>query len=305
MKKPLILCWCCGLAIALIMLFGFNTTPTAPERTPQSVALLTQEDTGSFLLQLRYGAEAAADETGDVFSVLRLNANEPEKQLGDLQTNNVKAVLVYGADDATTQRMSAACMELGMPLVLLDSLQDGAASVSTDEAKTGALLVKAALSQQTHGLILLTDGSAIARQRLDSAIRQLRGNPIQQTVVTRQGDEWLWTPTAQSLLDEGACLVAFTGEATLFMGQRKTTEGLSNPLVGVDPGNDRVSYLESGTAQALVLPAPYTMGYLGFKAAKALISGEESSGGAVAPKLIALDVLYDPENVKIAFPLLQ
>ena len=56
---------------------------------------------------------------------------------------------------------------------------------------------------------------------------------------------------------------------------------------------------------ALVLPAPYTMGYRGCELAIAALHGDSVASALVEPRLITLGNLYSARNVSIAFPLLQ
>ena len=79
MKKPIILCTVCLLATLAVMFFGFrDTTPEAPVKS-RTLTLLTQEDTGSFLLQLRYGAQAAAAEAGDKLTNTTPQPRQPRR----------------------------------------------------------------------------------------------------------------------------------------------------------------------------------------------------------------------------------
>lgn len=307
MKRPLIICALCLAASLAVMVFGFHTAPAAAPAQTRTFTLLTQEDTGSFLLQLRYGAQTAAADAGDLLVTATLNRDDPAAQVKGLASDGVAAVLLYGSDDTLAAQVTAACEAERLPLVLLDRDSETAPCVATDETQAGALAARQAKLTHAPELLFAYDGTPAAAKRLRGAADAL-GLPVSALHGWMcDGADAPLPEDAAALARRGACVVALTGDATLAAVRLKTggTLGAGNPIIGADPGESRAALLESGAAVALVLPAPYTIGYRGYRLAESLLGGGDSASVTVVPALITLDNLYSPQNVKIAFPLMQ
>jgi ribose transport system substrate-binding protein len=81
---------------------------------------------------------------------------------------------------------------------------------------------------------------------------------------------------------------------------------LDIPLVGMDCGQNRNLYLESGQVDAMVLGMPFAMGYLGVQFSVSALSGKSIPGSYYTEsRVIDRENMYLPENQKLAFPLLQ
>jgi ribose transport system substrate-binding protein len=77
-------------------------------------------------------------------------------------------------------------------------------------------------------------------------------------------------------------------------------------LVSFDSSQDVLEYVEEGVIRDTVVQKPFNMGYLGIRTARDLIDGKKSqrridTGSAVINK----DNLYEPENQKLLFPVMQ
>lgn len=307
MKRPVIICVLCLIASLAVMFFGFRGTQAKTPAKTQTITLLTQEDTGSFLLQLRYGAEAAAAEAGDKLAIATLNRDNPAAQITGLKAEGVAAVLLYGSDDALVRQVKTACTDAGLPLALLDREEVGSVCVATDETLAGALAAQRVQTLGVADVLYLTDKSLTAAKRLRGATEALEGSLAAVESWDGWADATALPDDVRKLTEGGACVIALTGDATL-AAVRLQAYGMldaANAIIGMDPGSDRVSLIEDGQVSALILPAPYTMGYRGYGLAEAMLDGGNVESVLVEPKLITLVNLYSPENVKVAFPLLQ
>ena len=197
-------------------------------------------------------------------------------------------MLFYGSDDALLGKVKAACDDAGLPLTLLDREESGVCYAATDEELAGALAVRQARALGAKQIVYLADSSPVAAKRL-------RGAADEAGVSFAALDTWYgWSlpgaalpETIRTKVTQGAFLIALTGDATLAAAQMKTDGRLDAqaPLIGMDPGSDRVTLIENAQAAALILPAPYTMGYLGFQLAEGLLAGERGGtlSGRAAP----------------------
>lgn len=307
MKRPVIIAVLCLIASLLVMFFGFHDAKVSAPAHAHTLALLTQEDTGSFLLQLRYGAEAAAAEAGNKLSIVTLNKENPAAQIAELHSEGVAALLLYGSNIALVRQVQQICADANIPLVLLDRGDATGACVASDETLAGQLAAEQAHALKAPKVLLLTDKSPTATRRMHAAVAALSRS----VSGILSWDGWVTSATlpdtVRKQVGEGACVIALTREAMLAAVRLRESKqlGANCPIVGIDTGPDNVPLLEQGYVSALVLPAPYTMGYRGCGLAIAMLGGADAQSVLVEPRLITATNLYSAANVSVAFPLLQ
>ena len=119
----------------------------------------------------------------------------------------------------------------------------------------------------------------------------------------------LLTPSQTGGIDANtACLLVLDDTALATMAQRKAQGLLPGdlPLVGFGRGEEAVPLMEQGLLQGLVADDPYALGYMAGALLDSLRTGElKPSLHLVPQRLVTPDTLYDPENVKLMFPLLD
>ncbi|MDD3411246.1 MAG: hypothetical protein PHY12_10605, partial [Eubacteriales bacterium] len=204
MKKPILVCCLCLLITAAIMLLGFSVKEPERQTSAAHVLMLTQTDTGSYLLQLRNGVEDAAGELGARLTVATFSGDAPS-QLTALKENGISAVLFYPTDDTALPSVKAACEALSLSLTLLGRAADGFAYAASGEREAGALAAQEA-RRLGGGQVVVLDGSG---RRLEGA-KEAGGS-----IVLESGEPGTWSQAAHRLLSEGACVAALTEEATL------------------------------------------------------------------------------------------
>ena len=157
--------------------------------------------------------------------------------------------------------------------------------------------VYAAMDERQAGMLLADFAKAYGRvylvgdapQRLEGALSALR----QEQAVT-EGN-------ALPAPGEDACVVALTGKETRRLAAMREAGELTAPLVGMDPGEERVQLMAEGAVDALAVETPYALGYMAMQMA---LSGETEA--CLLPyKLVVPSEMYDAKNVKLMFPLLH
>ncbi len=307
MKKPVLIALLCLCASLVVMFFGFRGTPQSAPAKTHSITLLTQEDTGSFLLQLRYGAEAACNGTGDKLSVLTLDPKDTAGQIEELSKDDISAILLYAGDDALVSEVAQACDEENLPLVLLGRTAENVSCAASDEIMAGRLAVQQARSLNATRVICMTDNSDLTVSRMDGVMDEFASNP--DNVLRWDGWQNAQTMTEDVLrfAEQGAAVIALSEDATL-AAVKMRSEGLLGSgtlIIAIEANPDQIDLLEKGVLSALILPAPYTISYRGCGMAIAALNGSALKSVLIQPKQITLDNLYSAENVNITFPLLQ
>lgn len=302
MKRPIIVCAFCVAAALALLWQGFGAPAAKPAPESRRIALIVEDDTGAFLSQLKQGAQAAAAELGDELALEPLLGRA---QMARLRKEGAGAAILLCESDARAEAAAAGCAEAGLPLVCVQRWALGDARVASDERAAGEEIARFALSRGAKRVILLTEPGAAAAERLRGALDALSGVKVTQYPYEHEG----WRgEKALEVLRAGACLLALGPRATLraVEARRAGTLPPDAPIAGMDEEGGLVADLEEGRLQALWMSAPYAMGYVALQSAHALAAGQNAPADArVAGRLIAMDNLYDPENVKMAFPLLQ
>lgn len=294
MKRPMILAGIC-LALSLLLLWwGFEEGPPAPEKGTDTVVLLVENETGAFLLQLKKGAQEAAAQQGIKVKTEVMTPDDLEVQAIRLKHEGVAAALVYAQHP---QGMLAALDGAGLTTVLIDQEEQGQAGVVPDQQQGGALLGQAALGYGGDILLVRDAADGWQTQASQGFVARTPGAAVRQVAV----DQGL---TAQEMARAGV-VVALSPRATLACARLKQAEDLAVPLLGYDTGEDRVDMLESGRVQAMVFASPYAMGYRALGLSLVRLQGEGAQTLTTEMVLITRENMYLAQHVKQVFPLLQ
>lgn len=290
MKRVLIVSAVCLLLALGLMLWGFamDRQPAVTEASGYCL-LLVREDTGSDLMQLRKGLEAALG--GRSLRLERLPAGPVRPDQAPYAA--AEALFLYG--DASDSLLEA-LKPLNKPIILLGESREGYAAVLHDEYAGGELLGQEILGSLPEGRVLAIGDSAQPAQA-----RRYEG------LLAELGERVLRLDSAQDLLNQDVsdtvCIAALSGAALEEMGalKRSGTLPAALPLYGVEAVESRVGLIEEGLLQGVVVDSPYAMGY---------IAGQLLARGAAelrySPmKLVLPDTLYLAQNAQLMFPLLQ
>ena len=321
MKKHVVVSVLCAALAALALIWGL--TPVVSTRTQVAggtVALLLDTDIGAGALQMKQGAKQAAREqkvelltaTADYTADA---AKSQAQWMMQLLEQNVRALLlvpVQGADLsgplAEAERRKVPVLSLGETPILNGT----ACTISADHQEAGALAAKALIDRlKKPGRVLLIVGDAedmAAGLRKSGAMPILSAQPdiqiVTETTLTgRTADDVLAMLAANPGVNG---ILVLTGAGTETCALAMGRSQMDIPLVGMDCGQNRNLYLESGQVDAMVLGMPFAMGYLGVQFAMQALSGKDIPDWYYTEsRVIDRENMYLPENQKLAFPLLQ
>jgi len=296
MRRAVTLALCCALAAGLVLLWGFSR---AGEATPAQAAprtlLLVENDTGAYLMQLRKGLQGAVQQRGGTLSVERLNG----LGLDGLPPAPAEVDTVYLFAPRKAADVTAALHQQGYTVMVVAQSLRGEICVLPDDLDGGRQAGEFVRELAPQGFIIVADAGD-ARQAL-----RLEG------VLSALGDVSYTLLTPSQLSDISAdtvCLLVLDDTALATMAQRKAQGLLPGdlPLVGFGRGEEAVPLMEQGLLQGLVADDPYALGYMAGALLDSLRTGELKPSLHLAPqRLVTPDTLYDPENVKLMFPLLD
>lgn len=297
MKKPVILSILCVAASLFLLLWGFNE-PSNPETPPQKkYILLIEDDTGTFLMQLRKGLQEGAAQQ-DARLTVETAGKDVRAQAADLATQGYSAALLLLSNPAP---MLEACVEAGVPTLVVEQSIRGQVCVLSNDETAGQLLMHRALT-------LSPDHSRVALLTSDSDSHAKARGQGAEALGSRYGVSIMPWPEDLAALAGYQVLVATDPAQTILLADAKKDGFLPASLLvlGVDTGDRRVTDLESGLIAAMAMDSPYAMGYQALEKAQLLSQGDlPPSLHTVAPTLIDLKNMYLAENVKQVFPLLQ
>jgi len=296
MKKPGVISLVCVLAAIAMFIWGFNLQPPEPVVSESRYALLIDNDTGAFLMQLRKGLQEAASIQGSRVSVQNLSANI-SAQAAELSASGVTAVILLLVHP---EPMLLALAESGMPVVVVGQTINGQVCVTGDDSAAGQVLVERALSVAipSRVLVIADEEDSRSRARMES---------IQDTLKHSRLQTLLWSEDV-SIPTDFDVLVAMSRRSTRALADAMASGLLPNGcmILGVDTGDNRALDLEGGLVSGLVVDNPYAMGYIALEKARMLANGNlPPSLYACEMPLIDRQNMYLIENVKLVFPLLQ
>ena len=321
MKKHVIVSILC-IALAALALF-WGLTPVVSTRTQVTggtVALLLDTDIGAGALQMKQGAkQAAREQKVDLITATADYSGDAAQSQADLMmqllNNNVMALIlvpVQGADLTTplqeAERRKVPVLTLGEAPITGGS----DCIISANHQEAGALAAKAMIERMTKPgrLLLVTgdDADVAAGLRKTGAMPVLSAEADLRVVAEtplegKTADDVLSLLAAYPQVN-GILVLTGSGTETCALAMGRTQTDI--PLVGMDCGQNRNLYLESGQVDAMVLGMPFAMGYLGVQFSIAALSGQSVPGWYYTEsRVIDRENMYLPENQKLAFPLLQ
>jgi hypothetical protein len=296
-KRVVTLSVVCLLACAGLLIWGFaNTAAPKSQGYPPEVLLLVEDDTGSFPMQLKKGLQEAVQSLGGRLSVETLSAVPPNAP--DEAFLPYDAVYLLMADPkALLDRLSG----LAIPAILLNEEIRGENGVIFGEEEGALQLGLMALGQKYSGSLHVLVDQDDPRQslRLKGLMTAFEGHKI---LLHAPGS------VQPKQLQNAVCIFALSGR---MMEQAAAWKAagllpLTLPLYGFEGEDSRVRLMEEGLVQAVAVSSPYAMGYTAGNMLRLMQNGElKPSVSLVSLRLVTPETLYDADNVKEMFPLLQ
>lgn len=307
MKRTYIVAIACILLAIVLMVYGF-ASPSTNGRTARPVyALLLPEDIGTTVLQLRQGAQTAAAEQE---AELRLFIAEQSSPAGPQLLSFLAAVEMLGVDAIILGECEKDVLEeaariaraQSIPLVALwDHQSDAEAiTVASNDGAQGRLLWEAYFDAggAAAPMHVFTDAAARSAARL-SGFEAASGGGATVHQLANVTDV---TALAASLPPQSV-VFALTPELTQALAEAGRGQF---SLWGMDTGDSRVPLLENGWVSGLLMEMPYAQGHQAISAATAHAGKAAQNAFIESPsRVVTKDTMYDSENVKLVFPLLQ
>lgn len=300
MKRTFIIAGVCVLASAVLMIWGFAQQPEQAVQPAPVYVMLFTEDKGTDVLQLKQGAQAAVDELDASLQIYTTEQRLPEAEqllgfLSDAAAQDRLAGLICPpVSEEVLQAAHALAEERGISLVVLAEESPWAdACILTGERKKGAQFA-AVLTKPPVVLLEGTDADIACLEGLTEAWGQ--------EVAWHQGDANQLRAIFEALpQDAEVCVLSPTLVDALpgwDVGQRT--------VYGMAAGETRVALMEQRAVQGLLMEMPYAQGYLAVQAAARAPKQQNGQRIVYAPsRLVLREEMYDAENVKLVFPLLQ
>lgn len=290
MKRVALLAIACAVLAFALLWWGFVLPPPTPAAPPQLRALLlVEDDTGTYPMQLRKGLQESLELRGGTLRSERLSDVDPaDPQL----YTAVDALFLLSNDPAAVLGRLPA----GHPIaVILNQEVRGYHCVLPDHEDGGwqAGLDIALSRPEKPVLVVTTPEDPLHLPRLKGAQRGLGATPY--TVMPLQD-------ALRERPQDYAVVLALTGSATLAMAEDTV---FTLPLVGFDLPQRRVGLLEEGLLDGVVADNPYALGYLAGTLAERARGGGGPAIQLAPMRLVTPATLYDAENIKLMFPLLQ
>ena len=299
MNKTWFISAACLLLAVSLMVWGLSGRSEDYAEGARFYALLA-DDLGTEVLQLKHGAQEAADELGAEIEFLTAARNQPLEQaylekLEEVARAQPDGIILPAGAESTLVRALEIGIMLGIPVVcLFDTEEAGAVSVMTDFEALGRMMGVNALNAGDVG----------------EAVALLTGEPREERMLKGLRDK---IPHVEEIRVDGKTIVAeqvaaLGSEAALFALSPQLTLRLAaaageRRCWGMDPGDVRVTLLADGIMYGLAFQMPYAQGYQAIRAA--YDKRMEVRSVVVPSRIVTRETMYLSENVKLMFPLLQ
>lgn len=308
MKRTYAVAIACILLAILLMVYGFASPQTNGNTAKPVYALVLPEDIGTTVLQLRQGAQTAAAEQEvelRLFIAEQSSAAGPQLSsfLQSIEALKVDAMILGECEGAILDEAARIAGAQGIPLVTLWDHQSDASTlvVASNDGAQGRLLWEAYLDagEAAASVHVFTDTGARSAARLAGFVAAAGGG---KAVVHEVASGTDVKALADSLPPQSA-VFALTAELTQALAQ--AGQGRFS-LWGMDTGDTRLSLLQNGWVRGLLMEMPYAQGYQAVSAAAAQAGNTLQDALMESPsRVVTKETMYDSENVKLVFPLLQ
>lgn len=289
MRRSAIFAFVCVMMALGLIIWGFSTSGAAqPNGQIKGALLLVEDDTGTYLMQLRKGLQEAVQERGGTLHLERL---------GDHGANghgDISAIYLLSDDPmAHLPRLR----EEGLPIIVLGHELRGEMCILSDEEGGGRLLGSHLFGHDEKAQVLILGDAEESRQALR----------LQGIVAGHPGLNYSLTQPANARpedLERADALIALSDEALDVALSLRGQSAL--PLFGFDAADTRLALMESGKLSGVVADDPYALGYI----AGSML--DDASDASTKPflrlsprRLVTRDTMYDAAHVKLIFPLLH
>lgn len=294
MKRTVIFSSVCAALALLLLVWGFSTQGTVPAGIRiMGALLLVEDDTGTYLMQLRKGLQEAVQARGGTLSVERLSDFDPGRPAAAYDGYNA----IYLLSDSPGDYLPA-LHERGLPVIVLGKEVRGESCVLPDEQEGGRGMGSYLNGILPGGHLLIISGEPqdsreeLRINGLADGLGNLPYTRLDPETLKKTRTEWA---SAILALSDGALDAAMKlqGESGL-------------PVFAFDAVDTRVELMEAGRLSAVSADNPYALGYL----AGGLLDEIDYRGLSPTMRLSPRQVvtrqnMYDAANVKLIFPLLH
>lgn len=303
MRKTLIVSILCITLCVVLMAWGLRAEPETQETPVPVYILVLTEDKGTDIMQLKQGAQTAADEINARLQILTLEQDgEAGPQLTALLDGLTTELDGFILPSDNTQTITKTG-ELSIPWVSLwaETPLAGAWIIS-DYVEMGRLMAQAHLAmadiQANSAVAVFMSGTDREEAILEGLRAELKGD-----ISIYQGDSVSEMARNLQTLPADTCVFTLRGDITEALA---SASGGRFAVWGVDPGENRVSLLEDGLVLGLAMEMPYAQGYLALTKLHEVAKDGRTPGQVYSPcRVVTRETMYLPENVKLVFPLLQ
>lgn len=259
------------------------------------VVLITMDSMDEHWLYVKAGAQAKADELGNINLTFtapagKTDPNEQVRMVEDAITRKVDALLLAPLDKAALAPPVEKAKAAGIPVIIIDSPVDTEeydAFFSTDNEQAARMaadeLAKLIGEKGKVAIINAQAGSGTAMLRENGFKDQMKEKYPNIEIVSVQyseGDKAKALNQATDIMTANPDLAGFYAcneGSTVGVAQAIAQKNVAGKImvVGFDISNDTINALKENHIQATLVQNPYQMGFLGLQAAVDVINGLE------------------------------
>ncbi len=323
--KPLIL----GImlfTILLVALLIYLRRESNEEKPRIRLSVILEESDDDRLAGIKAGMEQAAKDNGCILNYPRtelLSATDERRLMEEELSQGAQGILLQPvSSDDMFEVLEQFSGRTQLLLLESDISQEGVyPAVTSDDYSLGESLANEVLvyvrgKTAPRVVVLVGHGRQRARQSRMAGLRETLQEAGAEVFVLSASLKGLPSLLERELYEEGMDALVAVGDAetdtaAAFLSERKASDQAPvdiPPFFGVGGSAKNLYYLEQGIIRRLVVPNAFMMGY---QAVQALASQVEyKTSFSVKPEqveylVVGSENLYDEENQKVLFPIMQ
>lgn len=290
----------------------------------KKIGLIVRMNYGYHWMTVKMGADVAAKEFNvDVYYNAPYDESDVEGEIKlvnkALDEEKVDALILAANDYKALVGVVEKAYDSGIPVVIIDSEIDTKkihSYIATDNVeagkKAGSVLVKYAGEKCKVAIMSSALGIMNVEQREAGIMSILSKYPGIQVVAKEYcySDTLRATQLTQKIIEDKnvdaiIALNLISAEGVADAVDQMGLEGKVK-IIAFDSTSKEIDYLERGVIQATIAQNPFSMGYLGVKAAVDIINNKSVDKFIdTKSKIIDIENMYLPENQKLLFPFVK
>lgn len=310
-----------SVLVVMIAWTSYRMLNAGREEEPHSVSVIVNNSNSDRWISFRQGLEQAAEDYNVDLNIVSTGPLSTAKEEVALINREIDAgaegiIVQMLSSDECTEEIAEISGKASFVLLETDIYPEGLYTLTgPDNSKIGRAVFDAVKEEFGEGIKGKTIGIISGDQRQLSMKQRLQG--LREGLEEEEAQiQWVRSdftteePEGVRYIEAVDVMIALGNDETEQMVdyiQNQKENGGECILFGVGSSEKTVYYLDKGFIQTLIVPNEFSMGYLSLKSVLTQLRYHlaKAEGSEIDYRVVSRDNLYDEENQKALFPIVQ